>query len=619
MALSISWKKNDTPEELHPLLTTLAQEYPVGEDSGGEIAVCFDRSESPDTLKVTRNGDDALICYGRANQALRGLGALMAGLPEDGAETVERCPFISFGIMLDCSRNAVMKVEHLKKWLRRLALFGYDMVMLYTEDTYELPGEEYFGYLRGRYTADELKEIDRYAASLGIEMRGCIQTLGHLNQILKWPAYGKIKDTGSVLMAGEEASYDLITKMIERFAKCFTSRRLHLGMDETHDLGRGRYMDKNGHERGFDIFNKHLSRVVKICKDRGIEPMIWSDMYFRMGSKTGDYYDRDSKIPADVATKIPAEAQLVYWDYYHEEADFYREWIRRHRALGFEPAVASGVWTWRKLWYQHEQTRRCAPPCLDACMQEGVAEVFFTMWGDDGAFCEFDSALAGLCYTAEYGFGGGEPDDETLEKRFNAICGAGYRETLLPDRALNVDTPGAPLLWDDPLLGIFFNEIMAKEETGKLEKAMESLSDLAQCTARDAAEYGTADMGHARQLALTLKLKIALRLKLVEAYDAGDKKRLAEVRDEADEVVAEIENLGKTFRRQWLRRNKPHGLEVIQIRLAGQAERHRELQRRIDEYIEGGAACISELEERSKQPKGAGGGYRALATASSIL
>ena len=33
-------------------------------------------------------------------------------------------------------------------------------MQLYTEDVYEPEGEAYFGYLRGRYTKRELKELD---------------------------------------------------------------------------------------------------------------------------------------------------------------------------------------------------------------------------------------------------------------------------------------------------------------------------------------------------------------------------------------------------------------------------------------------------------------------------
>ena len=54
-----------------------------------------------------------------------------------------------FGVMLDCSRNAVMKPSAIKKFVDYLSAFGYNMLQLYTEDTYEVKNEPYFGYLRG--------------------------------------------------------------------------------------------------------------------------------------------------------------------------------------------------------------------------------------------------------------------------------------------------------------------------------------------------------------------------------------------------------------------------------------------------------------------------------------
>ena len=54
--------------------------------------------------------------------------------------------------MLDCSRNAVMKVSKLKEFIDFLSKAGYNALELYLEDTYEVEGEPYFGYMRGRYT-----------------------------------------------------------------------------------------------------------------------------------------------------------------------------------------------------------------------------------------------------------------------------------------------------------------------------------------------------------------------------------------------------------------------------------------------------------------------------------
>ena len=60
--------------------------------------------------------------------------------------------FRRFGTMLDCSRNAVPNAESLRKWIDITAELGYNTLLLYTEDTYEVDGNPYFGYMRGRFT-----------------------------------------------------------------------------------------------------------------------------------------------------------------------------------------------------------------------------------------------------------------------------------------------------------------------------------------------------------------------------------------------------------------------------------------------------------------------------------
>ena len=60
--------------------------------------------------------------------------------------------FKRLGIMLDMSRNAVMHVPALKKFIVTLSDMGYNTLLLYTEDTYEIPGEPYFGHFLGRYS-----------------------------------------------------------------------------------------------------------------------------------------------------------------------------------------------------------------------------------------------------------------------------------------------------------------------------------------------------------------------------------------------------------------------------------------------------------------------------------
>ena len=90
--------------------------------------------------------------------------------------------------MLDCSRNAVMKSLSIKQLIRYLASMGYNRLMLYTEDTYEVKKYPYFGYLRNRFTKDDIKEIEEYCDLFGIELIPCIQTLAHFNAITRYPS-----------------------------------------------------------------------------------------------------------------------------------------------------------------------------------------------------------------------------------------------------------------------------------------------------------------------------------------------------------------------------------------------------------------------------------------------
>ena len=91
--------------------------------------------------------------------------------------------FDDFGIMIDCSRNAVPGVSGLKRFFDAVAKMGYNVVMLYTEDTFEVENEPYFGYKRGKYSSAELRELDAYAKERGIELVPFIQTLAHLGTL----------------------------------------------------------------------------------------------------------------------------------------------------------------------------------------------------------------------------------------------------------------------------------------------------------------------------------------------------------------------------------------------------------------------------------------------------
>ena len=298
------WTKTQAPVDLHSMLIELGTAYPIRCGTGEGLELSFECVDEAGLCDVQIVGATAHIRYSTPAQVGRALGALLAGLPQSNGPYCETTSFTLLGIMLDCSRGAVKTVDHLQRWLRQLALLGYNMVMLYTEDTYELPDEPYFGYQRGAFTKEELVQLADYAASLHIELIPCIQTLGHCEQFLRHPAYADLRDTDRVMLVGEEKTYALIDKMIAHWKEVCRTDRIHIGMDESLGMGLGAYYKKHGARDLIELFNEHLNQVVSICKKHELKPMIWSDMYFSLGALSGEYYDKEAVIPQSVVDTI---------------------------------------------------------------------------------------------------------------------------------------------------------------------------------------------------------------------------------------------------------------------------------------------------------------------------
>lgn len=161
-------------------------------------------------VKVSLHNCQAEIIYGGGKSKFFRAFAILAGWIKEGEKekSVTQTPRLETnGTFVDMSRNAVMNVKTIKYMLRKIALMGMNTYLLYTEDTYEIENRPYFGYMRGRYTKAELRELDAYAAKLGIELIPCIQLLGHLATHLRWPAASPYKDTANVLFCKIESRF----------------------------------------------------------------------------------------------------------------------------------------------------------------------------------------------------------------------------------------------------------------------------------------------------------------------------------------------------------------------------------------------------------------------------
>ena len=500
------------------------------------------------------------------------------------------------GVMIDVSRNAVMNLETLKSYFILLKKMGYNCVFLYAEDTYEVEGEEYFGYMRGRYSISEMKEIDGYASSLGIEVIPCIQTLAHLTPLSKWGKYSM--DTDDILMVDDDSTYKLIDRMFKTLSSCFATKRLHVGMDEAHMLGRGEHLDKYGYETVSELMKRHLRRVCEIADKYGYELMVWSDMFFRPWND-GKYELLSDKltVPKEYIDALPSNVIPVYWNYGsgNYDAMFYN-----HAQLSKKTWFAGGALTWSGFAPLNRSSMMRFPDAIASCRRNKINNIFITMWGDDGAECSKFGVLPTLFAIAEHSRG--NTDEELIKKKFKSKFGIEFddfmlldlpNEVALPKDSTAIVCPSKYMLYSDPFLG--FLDVTVKLGEGK--KYLEYSKKLS-AASKKSRKYGYL-FDTQSKLCDLLADKYELGVKTRAAYEKGDKAELLRLAtEEYTRVEKNVKLLTKAFEKQWMKENKPQGFEVQHYRLGGLACRVAYCKKTLISYAKGNISSIPELEEK---------------------
>ncbi len=502
--------------------------------------------------------------------------------------------FKRFGTQIDCSRNAVMNVASIKKWIDLVAAMGHNTLMMYTEDTYEVDGHPYFGYGRGRLTREEMKEINAYGAERGIELIPSINTLAHMGTIFRWKQYQEIHDCEDIMLCDDERTYELIDAMFRTLSECYTSKVVNVGMDEAGMLGRGRYYDAHGDARRIDIIYRHLQKVAEIAKKYGKELLIYSDMFYSLATHA-EYSDETAKVVEDVATQIPDNVSLVYWNYYKRTVEDYSAIMNVHRQIKPEGLwYYGGTWNWFAFNPENSYGIAHLANAIKACQNTGVENMIISMWGDDGGECGRFASLPAVFWATE--LAKGNTDEADIKKKFEKLVGVPFDQFILLDLTSLGETerygshPSRYILYNDPFIGLM--DLTLPESTrADHAKLVEQLAPLC----KDPKWGYMFETVHDLCAVTAEKCDIGQRIRA--AYDACDLKELKKLSKELRRIAKLVRKFYLSFRKQWMIENKGHGFEVSDTRIGGVMTRLESCADRLEDYIDGRIECIEELEE----------------------
>ncbi len=568
------------------------------------LSLSVEIEESKDnTLKIEKSGNAVKLSLPRPFTLFRALTIVRCHLDEDVFTYSEKLIFDMGCPMFDGSQaSSLMNLDTLKKMTVILASMGFNSMMLYMEDCYEIEGEPYFGNMRPRYKKAELKEIDRYAASFGIEVIPCIQALAHMTEALKRKPYKSIADRENIMSPAEDATYALIEKMLQTTRECFKSDRIHIGMDEAWGLGTGGYLKKMGYVPATEIMAEHLKKVSALCRKYSYKPMMWCDMFFRAKSKTDDYFDEAVTFTDEDRAFVPDGMALCYWDYYKTDSVHYEKYIDKLSVISDNIIFAGCARNVRTFGNHFDFGKATTDAAMEALKKKGIREFLATVWGDDHRESSTFAVLTQLQLFAEHMYSESTPDFDMAKLHFCASVNASWDAfsdidalDSVPGYTEGKNSPmpiSKMIMWQNVLMGLFDFDLKGKNFYAHYNALKDKFLD----SSEKYPEYAHIFKFY-YNVANVLKNKAEIGLKLKDAYDAKDKEKLSSLLCTLKELYDDMTALRLAHRDYFYTEYKPIGWEVLDIRYGGAIMGIDTAIKRVTDYLEGKTDSIEELSE----------------------
>src|SRR5699024_3537008 len=127
------------------------------------------------------------------------------------------------------------------KQVRTFAAYKLNVYSPYFEHTLAYRSNPLAAPPGGAMTPEQVHELVAYAARYHVMVVPEQEAFGHLHHLLKYELYSSLGEAeqGHVLAPGQAASLPLIRQMFAEIDSMFPAPFVHLGADETFELGRG--------------------------------------------------------------------------------------------------------------------------------------------------------------------------------------------------------------------------------------------------------------------------------------------------------------------------------------------------------------------------------------------
>lgn len=302
------------------------------------------------------------------------------------------------GLSDDWSRGPLPNMEFLKREIRTLAAYKYNIFSPYFEHTFAYASTPVAAFPGGAMTPEEGRELVEYAAKYHITIIPEQEAFGHLHHVLKFEMYSGMGETphGAVLAPGDPQSLPQIGEWFGELAKVFPGPYAHIGADETSQLGLGRTHDEVAQKGLGAVYLNFLSQIHQQLAPLHKRLLFWGDI---------------AENSPELVGTLPKDMIAVSW-HYNAKPDFTKN-LEPFLKSGLETWVATGVNNWNRVYPDNNEALGNIKNFVRDGQKLGATGMLNTVWNDDGEGI-FDENWVGVLFGAAAAWQPGESSQDAF-------------------------------------------------------------------------------------------------------------------------------------------------------------------------------------------------------------
>lgn len=314
------------------------------------------------------------------------------------------------GLDDDLSRGPLPTLDFMKKQIRTLASYKINLYSPYFEHTMQYKSQPLVGPPGGTISQEDARALVEYAKPYHILIVPEQEAFGHLHYMLNWEQYSNLAETphGQVLAPGQPGSLEVTKAMFQELTNIFPGPYLHVGADETFELGRGQ-TKADVDARGLGaVYLDYMKQIVATLKPLNRKLLFWGDIAM---------HDPDlvKALPQDFKNSTIA----VAWTYGPQPKGFDR-WIKPFTDAGMECWVAPGVNNWLRVYPNYNNALQNIQRFTADGQKYKCTGQMNTIWNDDGEGLE-NMNWYGVLFGAAAAWQEGTSDIPTYQASYGRV------------------------------------------------------------------------------------------------------------------------------------------------------------------------------------------------------